>query len=95
MFSIPFAFLGGYLKINQVFFFILLGFTLLFASITIPLLRLIYKPSTILFVSNRTILTKVLAHKERALKEITVEYQVCFSVCKKYHNINVYLNSSL
>lgn len=32
--SIPLAFLGGYLKINQQFFFILLGFTLLFAAIT-------------------------------------------------------------
>ena len=34
LFSIPFAFIGGYLKISQTFFFILLGFTLLFASIT-------------------------------------------------------------
>ncbi|WP_254713087.1 sulfite exporter TauE/SafE family protein [Polaribacter sp. HaHaR_3_91] len=32
--SVPFAFLGGKLKINQNFFFILLGFTLLFAAIT-------------------------------------------------------------
>jgi uncharacterized protein len=32
--SVPFAFLGGYLKISQQFFFILLGFTLLFAAIT-------------------------------------------------------------
>lgn len=32
--SVPFAFLGGYLKINQTFFFILLGFTLLFAAFT-------------------------------------------------------------
>ncbi|AQS92789.1 hypothetical protein BXQ17_01350 [Polaribacter sp. BM10] len=32
--SIPFAFLGGKLKISQNFFFILLGFTLLFAAIT-------------------------------------------------------------
>ncbi|WKD86326.1 hypothetical protein KCTC32516_01696 [Polaribacter huanghezhanensis] len=32
--SIPFAFIGGYLKISQTFFFILLGFTLLFAAIT-------------------------------------------------------------
>ncbi|WP_298778566.1 sulfite exporter TauE/SafE family protein [uncultured Polaribacter sp.] len=32
--SIPFAFLGGYLKISQPLFFILLGFTLLFAAIT-------------------------------------------------------------
>jgi hypothetical protein len=34
LFSIPMAYLGGYLKINQQFFFILLGFTLFFASIT-------------------------------------------------------------
>lgn len=33
-FSIPFSFLGGYLKISQHFFFILLGFTLLFAAIS-------------------------------------------------------------
>ena len=33
-FSVPFAFIGGYLKISQSFFFILLGFALLFASIT-------------------------------------------------------------
>jgi uncharacterized membrane protein YfcA len=32
--SIPFAFLGGKLKISQNLFFILLGFTLLFAAIT-------------------------------------------------------------
>jgi len=32
--SIPFAFLSGLLKISETFFFILLGFTLLFASIT-------------------------------------------------------------
>lgn len=34
IFSIPLAFLGGFLKINQTFFFILLGFTLFFAAIT-------------------------------------------------------------
>lgn len=33
-FSIPLAFIGGYLTISQTFFFILLGFTLLFAAIT-------------------------------------------------------------
>lgn len=33
-FSIPLAYMGGYLKISQQFFFILLGFTLLFAAIT-------------------------------------------------------------
>ena len=32
--SVPFAFLGGYLKISQQFFFILLGLTLFFAAIT-------------------------------------------------------------
>jgi uncharacterized membrane protein YfcA len=31
--SIPMAFIGGYLKINQVFFYILLGITLLIAAI--------------------------------------------------------------
>lgn len=31
--SVPMAFLGGYLKINQIFFFILLGITLLTAAI--------------------------------------------------------------
>lgn len=34
LFSVPLAFLGGYLKISQTFFFILLGITLLFAAIT-------------------------------------------------------------
>ncbi len=34
LFSIPLAFLGGYLRISQTFFFVLLGFTLLFAAIT-------------------------------------------------------------
>lgn len=37
--SIPLAFLGGYLKISQQLFFILLGFTLLFAAITMWLSR--------------------------------------------------------
>jgi len=32
--SVPFAFFGGYLKISQNFFFILLGCTLLFAALT-------------------------------------------------------------
>jgi len=34
IFSVPLAYLGGMLKIGQTFFFILLGFTLLFAAIT-------------------------------------------------------------
>ncbi|MDG1039470.1 MAG: sulfite exporter TauE/SafE family protein [Polaribacter sp.] len=34
LFSVPFAFIGGYLKISQSFFFILLGITLLFAAIS-------------------------------------------------------------
>lgn len=34
LFSVPFAFIGGYLKINQTFFFILLGCILLFAAVT-------------------------------------------------------------
>lgn len=32
--SIPFAFLGGYLKISQTFFFVLLGFTLIVVAIS-------------------------------------------------------------
>lgn len=32
--SVPLAYLGGYLKITQTFFFIILGFTLFFAAIT-------------------------------------------------------------
>ena len=32
--SIPLAFIGGYLKISQTFFFILLGFTLFFAALS-------------------------------------------------------------
>jgi len=34
LFSIPLAFLGGMIQISQHFFFVLLGFTLLFAAIT-------------------------------------------------------------
>lgn len=34
LFSVPLAFVGGYLKISQTFFFVLLGITLLFAAIT-------------------------------------------------------------
>ncbi len=34
LFSVPLAFIGGYLRISKTFFFILLGFTLLFAAIT-------------------------------------------------------------
>ena len=34
LFSVPLAFLGGFLKINQTIFFILLGITLLIAAIT-------------------------------------------------------------
>ena len=37
LFSVPMSFIGGYLKISQTFFFILLGFTLLFAAITMAL----------------------------------------------------------
>ncbi|MDC1162147.1 sulfite exporter TauE/SafE family protein [Tenacibaculum sp.] len=37
--SVPMAFIGGYLKINQTFFFLLLGVTLLFAAITMWILK--------------------------------------------------------
>lgn len=53
--SIPFAFLGGYLKINQQFFFILLGFTLLFAAIT-------------MWISKRIISSDVKKSKLKPLK---------------------------
>ena len=41
LFSIPFAFLGGYLRISQQIFFVLLGFTLLFAAITMWISKII------------------------------------------------------
>ena len=44
LFSVPFAFIGGYLKISQTFFFILLGFTLLFAAITMWVSKKIIAP---------------------------------------------------
>lgn len=44
VFSIPMAFLGGYLKINQTFFFILLGTTLLIASIIMWFSKRIVNP---------------------------------------------------
>ncbi|MEN8777167.1 MAG: sulfite exporter TauE/SafE family protein [Polaribacter sp.] len=46
LFSLPFAFLGGYLKINQNFFFILLGFTLLFAALSMWLSKKIASKQT-------------------------------------------------
>ena len=42
LFSIPFAFLGGKLNISQNFFFILLGFTLLFAAISMWISKRIF-----------------------------------------------------
>ncbi|OSY88572.1 hypothetical protein WH52_05315 [Tenacibaculum holothuriorum] len=46
-FSIPFAFLGGYLRISKNFFFILLGITLLIAAITMWLSkRIVRKENT-------------------------------------------------
>jgi uncharacterized membrane protein YfcA len=42
--SIPLAYLGGYLKIEQQFFFVLLGFTLLFAAITMWISKRIVSP---------------------------------------------------
>ncbi|WP_457617584.1 sulfite exporter TauE/SafE family protein [Lutibacter sp.] len=43
--SIPFAFFGGYLKISQTFFFILLGITLLIAAILMWVSKYITKKS--------------------------------------------------
>ena len=45
-FSIPLAFVGGYVKISQNFFFILLGLTLLFAAITMWLSKKIVTGET-------------------------------------------------
>lgn len=53
--SVPLAFLGGYLKINQQFFFILLGFTLLFAAVT-------------MWVSKRIISSNVIKINSKPLK---------------------------
>jgi uncharacterized membrane protein YfcA len=44
VFSIPLAYLGGYLKIEQQFFFVLLGFTLLFAAMTMWISKRIVSP---------------------------------------------------
>ncbi|CAA0177271.1 sulfite exporter TauE/SafE family protein [Tenacibaculum maritimum] len=55
LFSVPMAFMGGYLKVNQTFFFILLGITLLFASITMWLSKKEfnkYANSPLSFVKN-------------------------------------------
>ncbi len=41
--SVPFAFLGGYLKISQIFFFILLGLTLLVAALSMWLSKYLVK----------------------------------------------------
>ena len=57
-FSIPLAFLGGYLKISQTFFFILLGVTLLFAAIT-------------MWISKRVIINKPLKKNINLKKNIT------------------------
>ncbi|NVK53526.1 MAG: sulfite exporter TauE/SafE family protein [Flavobacteriaceae bacterium] len=46
LFSVPFAFIGGLLKINQMVFFVLLGFTLLFAAITMWLSKKIAQSNT-------------------------------------------------
>lgn len=56
LFSVPLAFLGGYLRINQTFFFILLGSTLFFAAITMWLSKKITtmqtRPTTFSFGKN-------------------------------------------
>ena len=46
VFSVPFAFLGGYLKINQTFFFVLLGITLLLAAISMWISKKIVQNET-------------------------------------------------
>ena len=47
IFSIPMAYLGGYLKITEYLFFILLGFTLLFAAITMWISKKIHTENEI------------------------------------------------
>lgn len=56
--SVPFAFLGGYLKINQKFFFILLGLALLFAAIT-------------MWISKKIISNTDKKHQQNTLKNST------------------------
>jgi len=50
--SIPFAFLGGYLKISQIFFFILLAITLLIASLLMWTANYVNKKSNELEFEN-------------------------------------------
>ena len=52
IFSIPMAYIGGYLKITEQLFFILLGFTLLFASITMWISKKINSENEVLNKSN-------------------------------------------
>jgi len=52
IFSIPMAYLGGYLKITEQLFFILLGFTLLFASINMWISKKIYTENNVLEKPN-------------------------------------------
>lgn len=56
--SLPLAFLGGYLKINQQFFFVLLGCTLLFAAIT-------------MWISKRIISSDKKNTEQKPLKNVT------------------------
>jgi uncharacterized membrane protein YfcA len=52
LFSIPFAFLGGKLNISQNFFFTLLGFTLLFAAISMWISKRIFSSKQKYFPLN-------------------------------------------
>jgi len=52
IFSIPMAYVGGHLKITEKLFFILLGFTLLFASITMWISKKIYTENYVLGKPN-------------------------------------------
>lgn len=54
LFSVPMAFIGGYLKISQTFFFILLGFTLLFAAITMWFSKKLTSKNTLKTNKNKT-----------------------------------------
>ena len=54
IFSVPLAFIGGYLRISETFFFILLGITLLFAAITMWLSKKIVNSKEINLPKNAT-----------------------------------------
>ncbi len=63
--SIPFAFIGGYLRIHQTFFFILLGITLLFGAITMWISKNGQKNREKIKKQNKNIDTNIIVKKSR------------------------------